>query len=129
MKIVECKKGTWSYSLNFIDDNGVFLGYDYDQCCCESFGYITRRENKVISDSHEYDIEKLDGNLNLEGYNFDTNYIKEFSIGHETNCVEFKCKKKNCKSIYLILYNCHNGYYGYGFEFKLNDKIIKEGGL
>ena len=24
MKIVECSKGSWNSSLNFIDDNGVF---------------------------------------------------------------------------------------------------------
>lgn len=30
---------------------------------------------------------------------------------------------------YLHLFNCHNGYYGHGFEFKVGDEVVKEGCL
>ncbi len=30
---------------------------------------------------------------------------------------------------YLHLYNYHNGYYGHGFQFKVGEKVIAEGGL
>jgi hypothetical protein len=30
---------------------------------------------------------------------------------------------------FVHLFNCHNGYYGHGFGFKVGDTMIREGGL
>lgn len=33
------------------------------------------------------------------------------------------------KDMYLVLFNCHNGYYGHGFEFRIGSNVIQEGTL
>ena len=126
MKIVECKKGNYNVSLNFVDDNGVFLGYDYAQCCCEDFGYITIKKYETVSENFAYDIEKLDEDLDLEGYSFDKEFLELDGLG-ELQYATFRCVKENSYDIYLVLYNCHNGYYSHGFEFKDGKELnVKE---
>ena len=32
--------GGWGNRLNVVDENNVFVGYDFESSCCESFGYV-----------------------------------------------------------------------------------------
>lgn len=43
--------------------------------------------------------------------------------------VKFKLIAENMPSLFLHLFNCHNGYYGHGFEAKIGDETWKEGTL
>lgn len=45
MRVFESGKGCFSCKLNIVDDKNVFVGFDFGQSCCESFGYkITKNE-------------------------------------------------------------------------------------
>lgn len=98
--------------INFVDDNNVFVGFDNDQCCCENFGYIISKKLPTSTSQNELNDSEL------EGYNFNTKFFKENVLTDNMDCggsVTFKLTK-NRKSLYLTLYNCHNGYYGHGFK-------------
>ena len=106
--------------LNFIDNNNVIVGYDFNQHCCEKFGYILTAQHP--NEINEY-LEKFEGEEieNLDDYNFDTLFYV-----HVGDVVYFKLTNSNNDVIYLILYNYHNGYYSHGFEFNNNGEIIEE---
>lgn len=94
--------------INFVDDNNVFVGFDYESICCENFGYY------LI-----YKGEKIDCDFDLDGYTFYTSYCeeKEGELDYcEENEVTFKLIKDECEPIFLSLFNHHNGYYAHGFE-------------
>ena len=62
--------------------------------------------------------------LNMKGI-FDITYNKDvpdskgaFDMGGATS---FKLTKPNNPDIFLVLYNCHNGYYSHGFDMKINE--------
>lgn len=113
------KEAEWTTKLNFVDENNVLVGYDYEQNCCEDFGwYISELEvdGRSINQSNEQD---------LVDYVFDStfcNYIENL-----TEEVVFKLIAKDKPDLYLHLYNYHNGYYAHGFTFKIGENIIKEG--
>jgi len=113
MKIFKDNSESCNESINFVDDNNVFVGYDYSQCCCEQFGYELNPELE-----------------NYDGYNFDTSYCESVDYNNEedTAAIQFKLVKDN-KSIFLTLYNCHNGYYAHGFEMKKEGKTLHAGSL
>ena len=121
--------------INFVDENNVFVGYDYIQDCCENFGYFFSKSNEINEEKlskenlSEDNIESLV--FDTSSYIFDLNYIKEFSIPfgeRDCNLLQFKLVSKNNKNddVYLTLYNYHNGYYYHGFEVKIGEEIIKE---
>jgi len=113
--------------VNFVDENNVFVGYDLGQSCCEHAGYF-------VSDKKE---DSLDGEEeetpHLGGYFFDVNYIEycddkegDFDSG---GMVAFRMTHADKKDLFLHVFNCHNGYYSHGFEFKNGDELIKEDNL
>ena len=123
MEIVYCNKN-YSESINFIDSNEVFLGFDYSSKCCEDFGYITSRSEELnLSDAES--ISELDDDLELEGYDFDREYFNQEYRGL-ANYVTFRCVKDGAEDIYLTIYNRHNGYYWHGFNFKNKEEVILE---
>jgi hypothetical protein len=109
--------------INFVDDKNVFVGFDYSQGCCENFGYII---SKKLPDSLELAPESLKDS-ELEGFNFNTKFFKECPM-IDCDSVSFKASK-NRKTLYITLYNCHNGYYGHGFEANINGLKWQEGTL
>lgn len=129
MELIIIENGSWDNKVNFIDENNVLLGYDIDQKCCEHAGYIVLDEEPTkykTSESSET-IEEI--NNRLKGFTFNVEYFK--TIDDDSGCcdgnenVVFKATNAD-KSIYILLFNCHNGYYSHGFFFKTNDVIIKE---
>jgi hypothetical protein len=133
MKIFErSEKSGWGNRLNIIDENNVFVGYDYDQQCCEDFEYyLTDNIEKLFDKAEALDEQTFCH----DGYVFDTAYIKEHE--DEETCygeyfVAFRLTKQGEKDIFLVLYNCHNGYYSHGFEMRSpveGGKCIHEGAL
>lgn len=112
MKIFECNDGYWSTKLNIVDENNVLVGYDYESSCCEDFYYY-------ITDSEPENIESDGFGLDkgrVTNLVFDKTYNK--IIGKE-DCCEIKLgsvfKMVGEETLYLVLVNCHNGYYSHGF--------------
>lgn len=109
--------------INFVDDNNVFVGFDYGQSCCESFGY---------SLTHQLPTDFDDGNngIDPEGFQFDTGFFTEkvpLPIC-EGGAVAFRLLKGD-EEIFLTLWNVHNGYYAHGFKMMQGDLCIQDGYL
>lgn len=69
-------------------------------------------------------------------YRFDQSYFEEVDVEgwEEENLAIFRLRRVGVmptrpKFLYLHIFNQHNGYYGHGFEMKINDKITQSGSL
>ncbi len=117
--------------LNFVDENNVFVGYDYTQDCCESFGYFI--SDKILNDIPDKKENKDD--FDLEDYIFDINFFKENVVKDDDGggSILFKLQKlwvaPGAADLYLRLFNCHNGYYGHGFTMDIESKTFRTGTL
>ena len=111
---------------NFVDENNVFVGYDSRQDCCEDANWFLHKEPQEDLKNNDCD------NLDWENWEFDTTYFEEVSGDYfeSGGMVIFRLvRKDNGDQMYLHLYNCHNGYYGHGFEMKINDETTHAGNL
>lgn len=133
MKVFEgTPKGSRDEKVNFVDENNVFVGYDMGQSCCEHAEWF-------IADSVlvKMPATRCNGE-GLENYRFDPDFCEEPNAlqYEDMDCdaldsggmVVFKLTDGHNEK-YLHLFNCHNGYYSHGFEFKNGDEVIKEGSL
>ena len=130
MRVFESWNECFSCKLNIVDDNNVFVGFDYSSCCCEYFGYkITKAEPTSWETLEAMEpIEELD----FPGFNFDTTYKTEFCEDDrrsEGNSVTFKAVNDAGEALFVSLMNSHNGYYIHGFDMKIGDKVVFEGSL
>jgi hypothetical protein len=127
-------KSIWATKVNFVDDNNVLVGYDFAGNCCEDFGWYihdkvgrTNGEDPIFSDS----IDQTALNESLKDWTFDTTFFDELSNGDgyvQENFAVFRLVNGD-NELFLHLYNSHNGYYGHGFDFSVDEKIIKTGVL
>jgi hypothetical protein len=101
--------------MNFIDENNVFVGFDYQASCCEYFGYFfsskTPDQNATKGDLIDFD---------PDSYNFDTAFYKYSGQNSEEACVTFRLINSESKEVFLTLFNHHNGYYAHGFEMTVS---------
>jgi hypothetical protein len=123
-----------SKKVNFVDDNNVFVGYDYADLCCENYGWYIRDDidtNSTYRESDDVDnVYRI--NEQLQGWVFDTNFCMESESGehawHVESYVVFRLTRdKNEK--FLHLFNTHNGYYCHGFEFLQGETKLAGGCL
>ena len=129
MKIVNCRKG-WFDSINFVDDRNMLVGFDYEQQCCETFGY---RFFKTVSDAeadlicnHGYSCDDIDKLQDVSDPDLSEAYFAEEQPLAEDG--KFKINgSPDCN--WLVLYNFHNGYYCHGFVMKRDGKQIFDGSL
>lgn len=101
----------WSQKLNVVDDNNLLVGYDWGQCCCENFDYDFRKTKDDPNSLNEQD---------LEGWFFLDEIPEEESEGEwdSNNLAFFKIHNPVTEEEgYLVLSNCHNGYYSHGFAY------------
>ncbi|MBW2977423.1 hypothetical protein KY331_01115 [Candidatus Woesearchaeota archaeon] len=129
MKIFErsSKKG-WGNRLNIVDKNNVVVGYDYNQGCCEDFGYLFTTNIENIHKTNNYLSIKESCDFEHEDYVFDTNFYENVSFEkHDGAAAIFKLVAKEKKPVYLVLYNYHNGYYSHGFKMKKEGNKIHKG--
>ena len=122
MKIFTQDAG-WDSKVNFVDENNVLLGYDLGQCCCENADWFisdTVKVNKLEGIPLDELATKIkDGVYSMDGWVFDNEYFKEvedYSLFDEGKMVIFRIVKDD-QTRFIHLFNCHNGYYGHGFEF------------
>lgn len=108
--------------VNFVDENNNAVGYDLGQDCCEDADwFITDRiiKGMTYEDCDKYrDCKELE---NIDNYNFDPTFILvEHHILDDGGSAIFKLKGNNLKTMYLHLFNSHNGYYSHGFDFSMS---------
>lgn len=124
----------WGGKINFVDENDVFVGYDYSQNCCEDFGWFLSskiNDNHTSVDDHIATNDELVNTL-LEGWIFDTTFFEEKQYGESNYSEEGLAIFRMTKGehvMYLHLYNVHNGYYSHGFEFEGPGQVFKTGRL
>ena len=126
--------------INFVDENNVVLGYDNRQDCCEHANYyiVDEEPSTVAQDLNEASSHP---DPSLEGYVFDTKWFKQLDDFYykdgrhfDSGCLDsggavcFRITKGN-EQKFIVLFNCHNGYYGHGFEFKEGNEFLQEGTL
>ena len=125
MKVFNKNEGTWSSKVNFVDENNVMLGYDTDQCCCEHADWFISHkvENEII--------ERTEEEPNLDGFSFDREFFREVeneSEFDEGSMAVFRIENGTDEK-FIHIFNCHNGYYGHGFDFKIGEETLREGYL
>lgn len=109
--------------INFVDDNNVFVGFDYQSSCCENFGWmITQAKPKKEED------QKHEKNEGCEGFNFDTKFMEASGDSDGGGQISFRLIGGKGER-FLTLWNHHNGYYSHGFEMAVGNKTIHEGNL
>lgn len=114
------------YKINFVDDQNVLLGFDFEESCCENFGYILSREIPTDENS-DSDVDES----SLDGFNFDCNFFQAKSNAREWDeggMAIFRLTKDD-EEIFLTLYNFHNGYYSHGFNMEVNGTKLRDGSL
>lgn len=127
----------WGNKLNVVDDRNNFVGFDLSDDCCARGGYF-------ISDhvhDNEEDFEVLDQQSkpsvlpeNNEYY-FNETFFRKIQDQGDGIAVVFElvygCKHNEgvpeMPTLYLHLFNCHNGYYAKGFKCAFRE--IQEGEL
>jgi hypothetical protein len=129
MKIFTKNPDGWGNKINFVDENNVFLGYDLDQSCCEyADWFIDDMSWQTQLPENISNYQKTEG---YDGWLFDTEFRQEVSNikdMDEGSMVIFKITKDG-REKFIHIFNCHNGYYGHGFDFKIEDTIIESGTL
>jgi hypothetical protein len=120
MKILNHEE-PWKSKVNFVDENEVHLGYDLNDDCCAHGGWFIN-ESPEFWPKGEYGSEwpkEPSPYPDLPGWTFDTAYFKDRTLpfGYaEGTAIQFRIVNGD-KEQFITLYNCHNGYYGKGFEF------------
>ena len=128
MKVFEGKESSWYEKVNFVDKNDVFVGYDMGQSCCEHADWFV--SEKITPYSYNQDDCSKD-TPDLNDYVFDKVFFEEVESSDLDfgGMVAFKLICDGKPDLYLHLFNCHNGYYGHGFQVKHGGEIVKEGCL
>jgi len=133
MKVFQPNENDCGNSLNIVDENNVFVGYDYNQQCCENFGYYFSKEfpNLIECESNDSPDEIVSYEFNHDDYVFDSSFLCNF-YGSECptcNMVIFRLVNRVSSEdgVYLVLYNYQNGYYYHGFELKIRDYVYRSG--
>ena len=111
--------------INFVDKNNIMLGYDLNQDCCEYADWF-------IADTPQNTKQDcLDDNPDLEEWTFDTKFFRQIENAQdfeEGGMAIFRIINGKSEK-FIHIFNCHNGYYGHGFQFGIGDRLIKDGGL
>lgn len=115
---VETKK-----SINFIDKYDIFVGFDLEFQCCESYGWYIKSDDSVddVIERSQYALNCLEEEeFNLNDWCFDIDYFKYDDFDTKTftfaDVVVFKINKGN-EVKYLFLFNVGNGMYAHDFFF------------
>lgn len=128
----------WDEKVNFVDNNNVFVGYDMGQDCCEHASwFISATDHNSMPESELLENKDYP---NIEDYSFDPTFYQERDLNasnkdsdygelDEGEAVAFRLTNTDGAEAFLYLFNSHNGYYGHGFEFKINEEIVKDGCL
>jgi len=124
-------KVEFAHSINFIDENDIFIGFDLRTQCCEDFGWFIKDNESVDDLIQQAESSNKSCEEDYSGWLFDLNYFKSDSFDTGTitsaDAVVFRLKKEN-KSKYLFLFNIGNGMYAHDFFFgkSMNSYLTKQ---
>ena len=118
----------YSYKVNWLDDQGVLVGWDDEQQCCENFGcgVYDKESGKHVSDDPNglpYHFAKT-----YEANTYETNSKNNIEraycgdIEAELFQVEMFPDDGNSPVLVFECFNHHNGYYYHDFEMKVDFK-------
>lgn len=112
--------------FNWVDENNVYLGYDSSQQCCEDADWFVCDE--ITKDIGYNSPSGCENDLDWENWEFDTQFFDSgYGGGGDGGVAIFRLNhKEENRYTYLHLFNCHNGYYGHGFVFKIGDEVKME---
>lgn len=113
--------------VNFVDQNNVVVGYDMSQDCCEYADWLIAdapTDQFHNGCSHQTNVDETD----YIQYCFDVDYFEEDGYD-ETSIAIFRLVAPELPDKFLHLHNTHNGYYSHGFTMKVNEQMIRSGGL
>lgn len=124
----------WGQKLNIVDENNVFVGFDYSNSCCESFGYIVSDTFEGIHNAdHNFETSDYEAhNKELADYVFDPSFHEVVPSADEWDEGALGVFKAVCEGKpdkFICLFNYHNGYYGHGFEMNQGETILFQGTL
>jgi len=125
MKVIESGN-----SINFVDQNNVFVGYELNSQCCEWADWTIEDIllNSMVVFSYLKDKDSIYHDLDLEEYLFDKKFFKTMdNYDNDGGAMVIFRLISGDKEKYLYLFNVQNGYYGHGFTVKIDDKVVKEG--
>ena len=114
--------------VNFVDEHNVVLGYDLGQCCCEHATWFIAESvrDDLLSEMDEN--HKWVMQFDWDYWLFDKTFFEEKGDCDNGAIAIFRIYKDD-KEYFIHLYNCHNGYYGHGFDFMVGKKKIQDGCL
>lgn len=115
--------------MNFVDEDNVFVGFDYGQCCCESYGWRVCDVNPIGQEV----MQEENGQTEWPGFRFDKSFFQEApEDGGEGGTAAFRLIRDTGIGIveekFLQIWNYHNGYYSHGFEFGVIGGFTYHGG-
>lgn len=122
VKFFETKDNwNWMEKWNWVSDSDRFIGFDAISSCCENFGYYYT--DKIDGEESSYLYEIIHKKLELCDNNFELGEVVinekgDFSYEKNYAYVEILDKESNRLICYLVLYNCHNGFYSHGLHYK-----------
>ena len=119
-------------SVNFVDENNVFVGFDMEATCCERFGWELFSDSESVMSCQDAPAPSEDHSeiASFDGYVFDKDYFVRDDNGYECGGeVHFKLTAPEKPDMFLTIWCDHNGYYAHGFEFRDGDKIIQADAL
>jgi hypothetical protein len=118
---------------NFVDENGVFVGFDNNSNCCEEFGYFfTPTMDTTFEDAIRINKSQID----LPNLRFDPSFFGELPYKKDSwtqdaggnACFRLVGHDKPDEK-FLVIYNHHNGYYSHGFTFANAKDCLQQGYL
>lgn len=122
-------KVDFQHSVNFIDANDIFVGFDMRSQCCEGFGWYIK-DNDSIEDAvnQSEKSESYFEDNDMSGWMFDLGYFKQDN-DHQANVgyidvVVFRLRNNNERK-FLFLYNIGNGMYGHDFLIGRSEHFYK----
>lgn len=104
--------------VNFVDEANTFIGYDLAQDCCEYASWFVSK-NAECSNIADKELED-ETQFPLHGYSIaKTCTHVHFTDLDAGDAVRFTLipEHRDKPTLYLYLFNCHNGYYAHSFEF------------
>lgn len=120
-------ENTWGEKANFADENNVLVGYDMAQDCCEDAKW---EFHSALPATDANRIELSDNDL--LPFRFDREFFQEsgVTVSYLDNggAVAFRIVSPE-REAFLVLSNCHNGYYSHGFSMEVGGQTIRSGSL
>jgi len=125
MRIFEGDTSSWGSKVNFVDDAGVFVGFDLEKSCCEEAGWCLATAILPFNEATDAAFEPVQ---DVDKYSFDRDFFVSVADPalDEGNMVVFKLQASALPDLYLHIYNAHNGYYGHGVTVEHDGEVVRD---